>query len=100
MNNLITKNQLRFRPDDSTTNQPLYLLVEINQAFDSTKSFEVKTVFLISGNLLRLIQHYLSNRKQGVVLNGSYSDYSSIESWCLKALFLALLSKIKYLQMT
>ena len=32
------------------------------------------------GNLLRLFQNYLSNRKQRVVLNGSYSDYSSIES--------------------
>ena len=34
----------------------------------------------ISGNLLRLFQNYLSNRKQRVALNGSYSDYSSIES--------------------
>ena len=34
----------------------------------------------ISGNLLKLIQNYLSNRKQRVVLNDSYSNYSSIES--------------------
>ena len=34
----------------------------------------------ITGNLLRFFQNYLSNRKQRVVLNGSYSDYSSIES--------------------
>ena len=34
----------------------------------------------ISGDLLRFFQNYLSNRKQLVVLNGSYSDYSSIES--------------------
>ena len=34
----------------------------------------------ISGNLLKLIQNYLSNRKQRVVLNGSCSDYSNIES--------------------
>ena len=33
----------------------------------------------ILGNLLRLFQNYLSKRKR-VVLNGSYSDYSSIES--------------------
>ena len=46
MNGLITKNQSGFRPYDSTTNQLLYLLDEINQAFDSTKSFEVRTVFL------------------------------------------------------
>ena len=44
-NNLITKNQSGFRPGHSTTNQLLYL-DEIHQAFDSTKSFEVRTVFL------------------------------------------------------
>ena len=44
-NNLITKHQWGFRPGDSTTNQLLYLLDEIHQAFDSTKSFEIRTVF-------------------------------------------------------
>ena len=44
-NSLITKNQSGFRPGDSTTNQLLYLLDEINQTFDSTESFEVRTVF-------------------------------------------------------
>ena len=100
-NNLLTKNQSGFRPGDSTTNQLLYLLDEIHHAFDSTKFFEVRTVFLdiskafdkvwhdglifkfeqngISGNLLKLLQNYLKNRKR-VVQNGSYSDYSSIES--------------------
>ena len=34
----------------------------------------------ISGNLLKLFQNYLSNRKQRVVLNGTYSDYSSVQS--------------------
>ena len=101
-NNLITKNQSGFRPGDSTTNQLLYLLDEIHQAFDSTESYEVRAVFLdiskafdkvwhdglifkleqngISGNLLNLFKNYLSNRKQRVVLNGSYSDYSTVES--------------------
>ena len=101
-NDLITKNQSGFRRGDSTTNQLLYILDEINQTFDRTKYFEVRTVFLdisrafdklwhdglifnleqndISGNLIRLFQNYLSNRKQRVVLNGTYSDYSSIES--------------------
>ena len=99
---MITKNQSGFRPCDSTTNQLLYLLDEIHQAFDSTKSLEVRAVFLdiskafdkawhdgfifklqqngISGNLLRLIQNYLDDRKQRVVIDGSYSDYSNIES--------------------
>ena len=34
----------------------------------------------ISGSPLKLFQNYLSNRKQCVVLNGSHSDYSGIES--------------------
>ena len=34
----------------------------------------------ISGSLLQLLENYLLNRKQRVVLNGSFSDYSVIES--------------------
>ena len=34
----------------------------------------------ISGNILKFFQNDLSNRKQRVVLNGSYSDFSSVES--------------------
>ena len=34
----------------------------------------------ISGSLLKLFENYLYNRKQRVVLNGSCSDYSEIES--------------------
>ena len=101
-NNLITKNQSGFRPGDSTTNQLLYLLDEIHQAFDNIESYEVRAVFLdiskafdkvwhdglifkleqngVTGSLLLLFKDYLSNRNQRVVLNGSYSNYSSIES--------------------
>ena len=93
----------------------LYLLDEIHQAFDSTKSFEVRTVFLdiskafdkvwhdglifkleqngISGNLLKLDQNYLINRKQRVVVqNGSYliPIILVLNQVCLKALFLVL----------
>ena len=45
-NNLITKNQPGFRPGGSTTNQLLYLVNEIHQAFESPKSLEVRAVFL------------------------------------------------------
>ena len=45
-NNLITKNQSGFRPGDSTTNQLLYLVNEIHQAFKNPKSLEVRAVFL------------------------------------------------------
>ena len=99
---LITKKQSAFRPGDSTTNQLIDLVDAIHQAFDSTKSLEVRAVFLdiskafdkvwhdglifkmkqngISGKLLKLFQNYLSNRKQRVLLNGFSSDYSSIDS--------------------
>ena len=101
-NNLITKNQSGFCPGDSTTNQLLYLVNEIHQAFENPKSLEVCAVFLdiskafdkvwhdglifklkqncVSGNQLTFFQNYLNNRKQRVVLNGSYSNYSTIES--------------------
>ena len=45
-NNLITKNQSGFRPGDSTTNQLLYLVNEIHQAFENPNSLEVRAVFL------------------------------------------------------
>ena len=44
LNGLITKNQSGFRPGDSTTNQLLYLVDEIHQAFDSTEALEVRAV--------------------------------------------------------
>ena len=34
----------------------------------------------ISGSLLKLFQNYLNNRNQRVVLNGYFSEFSSIES--------------------
>ena len=101
-NHLITKNQSGFRPGDSTTNQLLYLVNEIHEAFEDPKSLEVRAIFLdiseaidkvwhegllfklkqngISGNLFKLFENYLLNRKQRVVLNGLGSDYLPIES--------------------
>ena len=101
-NNLITKNQSGFRPGDSITNQLLFLADEILQAFENPKSLEVRAVFLdiskafdkvwhdglifklkqngISACLLQLFENYLPNRNQRVVLNGSLSNYSVIES--------------------
>ena len=101
-NNLLTTNQSGFRPGDSTTNQLLYLVNEIHQAFENPKSLEVRAVFLdiskafhkvwhdglifklkqngVSGSLLMFFQNYLYNRKQRVLLNGSYSGFSAVES--------------------
>ena len=59
------------------------VFLDISKAFD--KVWHDGLIFKleqngISGNLLRLLQNYLDDRKQRVVINGSYSDYSNIES--------------------
>ena len=101
-NNLITKNQSGFVPGDSCTNQLLFLINEIHEAFENPSCLEVRAVFLdmskafdkvwhdglifklkqngVSGNLLKFFESYLCNRKQRVAMNGSYSDYACIES--------------------
>ena len=100
-NNLITKNQSGFVPGDSCTNQLLFLINEIHEAFENN-SLEVRAVFLdiskafdkvwhkglifklkrngVSGKLLKFFESYLCNRKQRVALNGFYSDYATTES--------------------
>ena len=96
-NNLLTKNQSGFRPGDSTTNQLLmksirplivqsplkleqfFLTFQIDKVWHDWLIFKLEQNG-ISGNILKLFQNYLSNRKQRVVLNGSYSDLSSVES--------------------
>ena len=62
-NNLITKNQSGFHPGDSTTNQLLYLVDEIHQAFDSIDSYEVRAVFLDISKAFNKIWHdgYISS---------------------------------------
>ena len=101
-NNLITANQSGFRPGDSCPNQLLFLVNEIHKAFENPKSLELRAVFLdiskafdkvwhdgllfklkqngVSGKLLKFFESYLYNRKQRVALNGSFSDFSAIES--------------------
>ena len=100
--NLITKKQSGFRPGDSTTYQLLDFVHEIHKSFDHRKSLEVRAVFLdiskafdkvwhkgllfklkrngIDGLLLNLFSSYLDNRKQRVIINGSSSEWTTIES--------------------
>ena len=85
MNKLLTKNQSGFRPGDSTTNQLLYLVSEIHEAFEDSKCLEVRAVFLdiskafdkvwhkglifklkqngVSGKLLKFFESYLCNNQ-------------------------------------
>ena len=46
VNNLISRNQSGFRPGDSTTNQLLYLVNEIHEAFEDPKSLEIPQIAL------------------------------------------------------
>jgi len=88
-NNLITKNQSGFRPSDSTTNQLLYLVNEIHEAFEDPNSLEVRAVFLdiskafdkvwhdglifklrqngVNGRLLKPFESYLRKSQQRVL---------------------------------
>ena len=97
-NNLISENQLGFKPDDSCVNQLLAITHEIFSSFDD--SYKVRGVFLdiseafdevsdeeiihklkcneISRNLLRLLTHFLRNRKQRVILNDQSSSWANI----------------------
>ena len=101
-NGLLTPNQSGFRPGDSTINQLLSITHNIYSAFEEIPSKETRSVFLdlskafdrvwhegllyklecngITGNLLALIQDYLANRKQRVVLNGKSSEWATISA--------------------
>ena len=99
-NDLIFQNQTGFKLGDSCIKQLLSITNEIYKSFDD--EWEVKSIFLdiskafdkvwhqgvilklkqngISGNLLKIIEDFLSNRYQKVVLNGqSYLDFSELQ---------------------
>ena len=97
--NLLNPNQSGFRPGDSTINQLFSIIHSIHSAFDCNPTLEVRSVFLdiskafdkvwhealiykirgcgVAGNLLLLLQSFLSNRKKRTVLNGQSSTWGS-----------------------
>ena len=99
-NNLLSKNQSGFRPGDSTIYQLLSITSTIYDAFENYD--ETRAVFLdiskafdkvwhegvifklkcngISGKLLNFFENYLLNRYQRVVLNGTESNWKSLEA--------------------
>ena len=99
-NNLISPNQSGFRPGDSCINQLLSITYSIYKSLDA--GLEVRSVFLdiskafdkvwheglifklkqngISGNLLDLLNDFLRNRKQRVVLNGKFSSWADVNA--------------------
>ena len=101
-NNLLNSYQSSFRPNDSCINQLISINHNIYRAFDVNPSLDVRGVFLdlskafdkvwyegllyklknngINGNALQLIESFLHNRRQRVVLNGQSSSWLSIRA--------------------
>ena len=99
-NDLIFQNQSGFKPGDSCINQLLSITHEIYKSFDD--EWEVRGVFFdisksfdnvwyqdvilklkqngISENLLKIIEDFLSNRYQRVVLNGQSSGWAAVNA--------------------
>ena len=97
---LLNPNQSGFRPSDSCINQLIEITHEIFKAFDCNPPLEVRSVFLdiskafdkvwhegliykiksmgVSGQLLNLLENYLTNRHQRVLLNGQNSAWAPV----------------------
>ena len=95
-NNLLNSCHSGFRSNDSCINQFISITHNIYRAFDANLSLEERGVFLdlskafdkvwhedllyklknngINGNVLQLIELFLHNRRQRVVLNGQSSS--------------------------
>ena len=101
-NDLLVKSQSGFLPGDSCISQLLIITHDIYEAFDGNTSLETRGIFLdiskafdrvwhkglllklknngIDGLLYLLLENYLLNRKQRVVLNGQSSNWANINA--------------------
>ena len=78
VNNLLSNYQSGFRPGDSA----IYQLISITSVRPLTKCDTMDKLKCngISGSLLDIFQNYLQNRYQRAVLNGTLSDWRSINA--------------------
>ena len=101
-NNIFNINQSGFRTGDSCVNQLISIPHNIFQSFDLNPPFETRGVFLdiskafdrvwhdgvifklksngVAGNVLKLIENFLDNRYQRVILNGQCSSWTRIKA--------------------
>ena len=101
-NRLFTPSQSGYVPGDSSIAQLLSIIHEIQTAFDTNPTVDVRVVFLViskefdevwrdgiifklkaygtEGEILALLKNYLENREQRVVLNGHTSEWRKIMS--------------------
>ena len=97
---LLNPNQSGFRPSDSCVNQLIAITHEMIEAFDCNPSLKIRSVFLdiskafdkvwhegllyklksmgVSGKLYNLLENYLSDRFQRVLLNGQTSSWRPV----------------------
>ena len=102
INNILDVNQSGFRTGDSCTNQLSVIVHEIMKSFDSNPILDVRGVFLdiskafdrvwhegliyklrcngVEGKALNILQSFLKDRYQRVVLNGQSSDWERIKA--------------------
>ena len=105
---MISQNQSGFKPSDSCVNQFLSATHEIYKFLDDGR--EVTGVFLdiskafgkvwdqgvilklkqngISGNLLKIIKDFLSNRYQRIYLNGDSSGWAAVNAGVCQSLII------------
>ena len=108
--NMLSVHQSGFRPGDSCVHQLISIVHEIYSAFDANPSLEVRGVFLdiskafdrvwhkgllyklkcmgINENFKKLVESFLSNRYQRVVLNGQASSWAGVKADVLQGLTL------------
>ena len=102
VNKFCNSNQSGFMPGDSCIHQLISITYEIYPSFDANSSLEVRGVFLdiskafdrvwhegliykikcmgVKGDLLALIESFLFERQQRVVLNGQESEWLTIKA--------------------
>ena len=101
-NNLLNPHHFKFRHGNSCVHQLLSITFDIYKSFDANPSLEVRGIFLdmskvfdrvwhegllfklkrlgLSGKFYGLINSFLSNRRQRVILNGQSSKWSPIKA--------------------